>query len=377
MVPPIKLWDQGVPNQAALTIMTRNSRMPESLAGDLDAECSACLMGARRLGELFERYGVATVEACFDAIVSNNTDTYRREILPKIPDGTYVWEDYAEHDGVDEPKLHRQRITLTKEGGDDRRRAADPRLHRHLAAGQGPDQPRRRPRRRQLPQEVARADAAQPRRHAGADGRARRQRGHRRPHRDALPATGHAAHPDLPGADQRADVRDPAAARRAVGGAGQGRRRPDARRPGDHPLHRRLRHPRRRHELPDARGARRRLRRSPPRRRRGHHPRGPRLAEPADRVHRVAVPVPGRVARARPGLRWCRASTAAGSATTSTSGCSRTPTSCPSPTGRSCRAGGSRAARPARRSGSPSTRAARTNARWRASSTTNPSGPAR
>ena len=58
MVPPIKLWDAGVPNRAALTIMTRNSRMPESLAADLDAECSACLMGARRLGELFDRYGV-------------------------------------------------------------------------------------------------------------------------------------------------------------------------------------------------------------------------------------------------------------------------------------------------------------------------------
>jgi N-methylhydantoinase B len=114
MVPPIKLWDQGVPNRAALTIMTRNSRMPDSLAGDLDAECSACLMGSRRLSEVFERYGRETVEACFDAIIANNTETYRREILSKIPEGTYVWEDYAEHDGVDEPKLHRQRITLTK-----------------------------------------------------------------------------------------------------------------------------------------------------------------------------------------------------------------------------------------------------------------------
>ena len=37
--------------------MTRNSRMPDSLAADLDAECSACLMGARRMGELFDRYG--------------------------------------------------------------------------------------------------------------------------------------------------------------------------------------------------------------------------------------------------------------------------------------------------------------------------------
>ncbi|MGI8530726.1 MAG: hydantoinase B/oxoprolinase family protein, partial [Geodermatophilaceae bacterium] len=42
MVPPIRLWDQGVPNRAALTILTRNTRMPDSLAGDLDAECSAC-----------------------------------------------------------------------------------------------------------------------------------------------------------------------------------------------------------------------------------------------------------------------------------------------------------------------------------------------
>jgi N-methylhydantoinase B len=125
MVPPIKLWDQGVPNRAALTIMTRNSRMPDSLAGDLDAECSACLMGSRRLTELFDRYGRATVEGCFDAIISNNADTYRREILSRIPDGTYEWEDYAEHDGVDAPRLHRQRITLTKTSGDD---GHDPRL---------------------------------------------------------------------------------------------------------------------------------------------------------------------------------------------------------------------------------------------------------
>jgi N-methylhydantoinase B len=113
MVPPIKLWDRGVRNDAALTIMTRNSRMPDSLAADLDAECSACLAGARRLGELFDRYGVEAVEACFEAILSSSTEVYRREILSQIPDGSYVWEDYAEHDGVDEPQLHRQRITLT------------------------------------------------------------------------------------------------------------------------------------------------------------------------------------------------------------------------------------------------------------------------
>ena len=113
MVPPIRLWDAGVPNRAALTILTRNTRMPDSLAGDLDAECSACLMGARRLAEIFDRYGRDAVEDCFEAILSRTTETYRREVLAKIPDGTYVWEDYAEHDGVDPPRLHAQRITLT------------------------------------------------------------------------------------------------------------------------------------------------------------------------------------------------------------------------------------------------------------------------
>src|SRR4249919_2667186 len=119
MVPPILLWDAGVPNRAALSIMARNSRMPESLAADLDAECSACLMGARRLGELFDRYGRDTVESCFDAIIDRTTTTYRREILSKIPVGEWVWEDYAAHDGVGEPMLHTQRITLTRTPADD------------------------------------------------------------------------------------------------------------------------------------------------------------------------------------------------------------------------------------------------------------------
>jgi len=114
MVPPIRLWAAGVPNEAALKIMARNSRMPESLAADLDAECSACLMGARRLAELFDRYGRGPVEAAFETILRATTWTYRTEILSRIPDGQYVWKDYAEHDGVDEPKLHAQRITLSK-----------------------------------------------------------------------------------------------------------------------------------------------------------------------------------------------------------------------------------------------------------------------
>jgi N-methylhydantoinase B len=114
MVPPVKLYDAGQPNRDVIRILVRNSRLPESLRGDLDSEVAACRLGGARLSALFGRYGAAQVEACFEAILGRTTETFRRELLARIPDGTHVWEDYAEHDGVDPPRLHAQRITMTK-----------------------------------------------------------------------------------------------------------------------------------------------------------------------------------------------------------------------------------------------------------------------
>jgi N-methylhydantoinase B len=117
IVPPVRLYQAGRANEDVIRIMTRNSRLPDSLRGDLDSEVAACRMGAERLADLFRRYGRAQVETCFDAILDRTTETFRRELLSRIPDGTYVWEDYAEHDGVDPPRLHTQRMTLIKTEG--------------------------------------------------------------------------------------------------------------------------------------------------------------------------------------------------------------------------------------------------------------------
>jgi N-methylhydantoinase B len=114
MVPPVKLYDAGRANADLIKVLVRNSRLPDSLRGDLDSEVAACRLGAERVADLFRRYGRAQVEACFDALLDRTRETFRRELLAKIPDGTYVWEDYAEHDGVDPPRLHAQRMTLTK-----------------------------------------------------------------------------------------------------------------------------------------------------------------------------------------------------------------------------------------------------------------------
>ncbi|MCG8422341.1 MAG: hydantoinase B/oxoprolinase family protein [Proteobacteria bacterium] len=114
MIPPIRLVEAGVRNQAAYRIIVRNTRLPDSVAADIDSEIAACQMGAERIDALFERFGRDTMEQCFQAILDRCRDNFLREIFPKIKNGTYTWEDYVEHDGVSEPRLHALRLTMTK-----------------------------------------------------------------------------------------------------------------------------------------------------------------------------------------------------------------------------------------------------------------------
>jgi N-methylhydantoinase B len=116
-IPPVKIYSEGVRNDEALKIVRRNTRVPEMLEADLDSEMQSIMMGAQRMGELFTRFGTAVVEACFQAILDKCANIYRDELLPKIPDGEFSWEDYVEHDGVSAPRLHKLALKMTKQGG--------------------------------------------------------------------------------------------------------------------------------------------------------------------------------------------------------------------------------------------------------------------
>ena len=103
-VPPIKLYSAGVRNEAVFTIIKRNTRVPEMLAADLDSEVQACVMGARRMAELFERFGRETVEACFQAILDKCRDIFRTRTAAEDRRRRIRWEDYVEHDGLTDPQ---------------------------------------------------------------------------------------------------------------------------------------------------------------------------------------------------------------------------------------------------------------------------------
>jgi len=109
-LPPIRFYSEGRRNEEVATIIQRNTRLPDILEADLDSEIQAALMGARRMAELFERFGRQTVEDAFEVIIQRCRDTFRNELLVKIANGTYSWEDYIER-GAD---LHRIALTMTK-----------------------------------------------------------------------------------------------------------------------------------------------------------------------------------------------------------------------------------------------------------------------
>ena len=114
MIPPIRLYHAGVRNEDAFKIIKRNTRVPEMLEADVDSEIQAVLMGARRMSELFDRFGQDTVEACFQAILDKTRNIFLNELFPKIENGDYYWEDYVEHDAFTDPKLHKFALKVTK-----------------------------------------------------------------------------------------------------------------------------------------------------------------------------------------------------------------------------------------------------------------------
>lgn len=102
MIPPVRVMRDGVENEEIVRIFTRNSRFPDMLKGDLKAIMAACRLGARRLSETVERYGVDAVEASFEAMINETEAALRDQISARIPDGEYAFRDRIDSDAVTE-----------------------------------------------------------------------------------------------------------------------------------------------------------------------------------------------------------------------------------------------------------------------------------
>jgi len=94
------------------TIVRRNTRVPEMLSADLDSEVQACLMAragwapVRALRQERSRPAPGHLDKCRDILCN--------ELLAKIADGEYAWEDYASMTASPIPSCTRSRWKMTK-----------------------------------------------------------------------------------------------------------------------------------------------------------------------------------------------------------------------------------------------------------------------
>jgi N-methylhydantoinase B len=113
IIPPVKLYREGVLNQAVLDLILANVRTPQERLGDLRAQIAANQRGGRRLVELFERYGDHETKQAMQALLAY-TERVTRNLLNSLPDGEYSFEDFLDDDGItSDPIPIRVRLSIT------------------------------------------------------------------------------------------------------------------------------------------------------------------------------------------------------------------------------------------------------------------------
>ncbi len=103
LIPPVKLYEAGRFRQDIVDILSANSRLPNSLYGDLSGQINALELGVRRMEALLDEYGDRIVAEALVELKARAADFMRAEIS-KLPDGTVSAEDWLDNDGIrDEP----------------------------------------------------------------------------------------------------------------------------------------------------------------------------------------------------------------------------------------------------------------------------------
>ncbi len=99
LIPPVKLYAEGQLRQDVVDILRANTRLPDSLYGDMNGQVNALDLGARRLHALLDEYGDATVEEALSELKKRAALQFR-SLIAELPDGRYAAEDFLDNDGI-------------------------------------------------------------------------------------------------------------------------------------------------------------------------------------------------------------------------------------------------------------------------------------
>ena len=99
-IPPLKLYERGVPNQTLFRIIEKAVRVPDKVLGDIRGQLAALTFAEREFVRLVEEVGRAELPALLQELV-DYTERLTRAAIRLLPDGEWTFTDYGDDDGFD------------------------------------------------------------------------------------------------------------------------------------------------------------------------------------------------------------------------------------------------------------------------------------
>lgn len=114
LFPGTKLYKAGELDEEIRDLLRYNTRVPDKVIGDINAQVAALRTGKQRFRELYEKYGAGTVERSIDRILEYGEERAHGAVAD-LPDGTWSAVDYTDG-AIDSDDLLRIETTVTVDG---------------------------------------------------------------------------------------------------------------------------------------------------------------------------------------------------------------------------------------------------------------------
>jgi len=99
LMPGVRVIKEGVLDPDIWAILETNSRLPDAIRGDFNAQVACLRTGDKAIREIYAKFGRDRVLAAIDAYIEHSAQK-TREALAKLPKGVWTAEEWLDDDGV-------------------------------------------------------------------------------------------------------------------------------------------------------------------------------------------------------------------------------------------------------------------------------------
>ena len=114
-MPPMKFFDQGVPNDTLHTMIESNVRDPQMVLGDIYGLVSACRIGEQGLLKLIDKHGLRKFRSLCEDLL-DYTEAVTRAEYRRFAQGEFAFTDYIDGDGFESGPITLQVKVINRDG---------------------------------------------------------------------------------------------------------------------------------------------------------------------------------------------------------------------------------------------------------------------